>query len=299
MKTAVMRPIRSALSANDVTWRYVLNRRAALKYRRDGPLLSERAAPVAQSLKRDGIAILRASELLGRASIQAELVRAADRVQAEWAGRLARLREEYQTGSTGKQKPYSIALLTPEQELSQQSVFTEFALAEPVLEVVNAYFGMYVVLTHCDVWHNFVAAGAPSQSQLWHRDPEDRHILKVFYYLSDVDAGAGPFTYARGSHLRPSEVAPHQRLDGETPRSEDAELAALYPPQSWVTAYGPKGTLVFADTRGYHKGGWSRRSERIVYLCEFVSTAAGRGISTAPRRQPAAAPPAAAPGAAA
>src|SRR6185312_9467954 len=105
---------------------------------------------------------------------------------------------------------------------------------------------------------------------------------KLFYYLTDVDEGAGPFTYARGSHRHPERVAPYQRLDGETPRSDDAQLATLYPPEAWVTAYGTKGTLVFADTRGYHKGGWSRRSERVLYLSEFLSAANGRGISTAP-----------------
>ncbi len=270
-----------------------------MRYRMRAPRVSDGAAAVVRSLQRDGIAILRGAELLGNAPIGDELAHAARQVENDWAERLAGLREAYRKGRASKQKPYSIGLLGPQQALAEGSIFNRFALAEPVVEVVNAYFGMYAVLTHCDIWHNFVAAGEPCQSQLWHRDPEDRHILKLFYYLSDVDDGAGPFSYARGSHRQPGRTAPYQRLDGETPRSDDAQLGSVYAPECWVTAYGAKGTLVFADTRGYHKGGWSQRSERSLYLCEFLSPAAGRGFSTEPRKEPGRGSAAAAPGAAA
>ncbi len=299
MTKSITRSLRRAASGSDLTWRYLLNRQATLRYRLQEPKVSERAAAALRGLKRDGIAMLRAEELLGNAPIRDELERAAGQVESDWAERLAQLRESYRDGGEAKQKPYSIGLLAPQQALSANSVFTRFALAAPVREVVNGYFGMYAVLMYCDVWHNFVAAGAPCQSQLWHRDPEDRHILKLFYYLSDVDEGAGPLTYARGSHRRPGRVAPHQHLDGETPRSDDAQLATVYAREHWVTAYGPRGTLVFADTRGYHKGGWSRRSERIVYVCEFLSTAVGRGFSTEPRKGPGRGAPMSAPRAAA
>ena len=78
-------------------------------------------------------------------------------------------------------------------------------------------------------------------------------------------------------------MAPHSHLDGATPRSNDDELARVVPRERWLTACGPAGTMVFADTRGYHKGGWARQSDRIVYVCEFLSSAA-HGIPTRDRR---------------
>jgi hypothetical protein len=270
---------RKAMLSTDVTWRYLLNYRSALEYRLHAGALPESAAHVTNDLRRDGIAMVPAGQLLGQNSLYDALLRSADRLESDWAPRLAELRASYQAGSAGGiQKPYSIVLL-PKHPPSPADLYTQFALQSRVLDVVNAYFGMYSVLTECNVWHNFVAAGAPSQSQLWHRDPEDRHIMKVFLYLSDVDEGAGPFVYARGSHRRPERVAPHSHLDGETPRSEDAEMAALVPPDRWLTAFGARGTIVFADTRGYHKGGWSRSVERVVYVCEFLSSRA-HGLST-------------------
>jgi hypothetical protein len=234
---------------------------------------------VYRDLARDGIAVVPASQLLGRDSLFDALVSAAARLEGDWAMRLEEVREAYRKKSVSSvQKPYSIHLL-PEQLPGPNDIYTSFALQPTLLNVVNSYFGMYSNLTACNVWHNLVTGAAPSQSQLWHRDPEDRHILKVFVYLCDVDEGAGPFTYAKGSHRRPWEVAPHSRRDGETPRSEDSELARLIPRERWLTALGPKGTMILADTRGYHKGGWATQKERIVYTCEYLATRA-TGLST-------------------
>ncbi len=72
-----------------------------------------------------------------------------------------------------------------------RGIYTGFALQPALVEVANAYFGMYTVLARCNVWHNFIAAGKPEQSQLWFRDPEDRHLLKVFFDLSDAGDGTG------------------------------------------------------------------------------------------------------------
>jgi len=268
-----------AVTRTDFTWRYVIHCRSALDHRLRAPAPRGAAARVLTTLRRDGIAVLPAAELFGPSGLAAPLIAAAEELETAWAPRLGELREAYRSGAaTGKQKRYSIPLL-PDGAPAPGGIFTAFALQPPLVEVANAYFGMYTVLTHCNVWHNFMASGQPEQSQLWHRDPEDRHILKVFFYLSDVGEGAGPFTYARGTHRTPSKVAPHSRVDGGTPRSTDEELARLAPRACWLAACGPRGTLVLADTRGYHKGGWGASAERIVYVCEFLASGA-KGIDT-------------------
>ena len=48
--------------------------------------------------------------------------------------------------------------------------------------------------------HRAAAAEAERvASQLWHYDFDDRHLLKAFLYLDDVDAETGPFEYVAGS----------------------------------------------------------------------------------------------------
>jgi hypothetical protein len=50
-------------------------------------------------------------------------------------------------------------------------------------------------------------------------------------------------------------------------------MAAVVPPSEWLTAAGPAGTLLFADTTGWHKGGSARTGDRLLYTCLFGSQA--------------------------
>ena len=71
------------------------------------------------------------------------------------------------------------------------------ARAQPrLLDVANAYLGMWSKLEYVDVWYTPPARGGERvSSQRWHRDFNDRHLLKAFIYLVDVDEEAGPFEY--------------------------------------------------------------------------------------------------------
>jgi hypothetical protein len=102
----------------------------------------------------------------------------------------------------------------------------------------------------------------------------------MFVYLTDVDEGAGPLSYAPGTHAQGIVKAdPKAKLiregngNAKVRRSDDMQMSAVVPAESWITATGPKGTIVFADTRGFHKGGLARQRDRIVYMCAFTSKA--------------------------
>src|SRR5262249_18997045 len=92
----------------------------------------------------------------------------------------------------------------------------------------------------------------------------------------DVDEGAGPFTYAPGTHRKgPVRQRPDYFVDEKGAwRSTDEQMAVVLPPANWFNAVGPLGTIIFADTRGYHKGGLARSRDRLMYLCMFTSRAA-------------------------
>jgi hypothetical protein len=143
-----------------------------------------------------------------------------------------------------------------------------------ILQIANAYLGMYARLRYVNIWHTFATATPPRQSQLWHRDREDHYIVKVFAYLSDVDKGAGPFTYAAGTHGKGKAVRGPVCFDeGGVKRTSDDLMAEVVPRERWIECLGPKGTLVFADTHGYHKGGLAREHDRVMYTCMFTSPA--------------------------
>ena len=92
-----------------------------------------------------------------------------------------------------------------------QSYGVELGLDDPwfkavsshrLLDIANAYLEMWSKLEYVDVWYSVPqpAAAARISSQRWHRDYNDKHLLKVFLYLVDVDDTMGPLQYVAGSN---------------------------------------------------------------------------------------------------
>jgi hypothetical protein len=163
-------------------------------------------------------------------------------------------------------------LLGNHPRLEPESVYARFALQQAILQVANAYFGMYTRLRYYNVWHTLTTRTEARESQLWHRDREDHSILKLFVYFVDIDDGAGPFTYAPGTHHKGSvRRAPEYFIENGVRRTNDEQMAAVVPKEKWVKAIGKKGTVLFADTAGYHKGGLARERDRLMYTCMFTS----------------------------
>jgi len=259
-------------------WRYVANSRPWLEYRLRRPASgSPVQRAIVEDLRRDGVAITTVGSLFWDMRLYDELdaeVRTLERKMAKeiMEGRQRREGEAFKT--------YLVELLGPRPVLDPESSFVRFALAPEILNVANRYFGLLTKLRSFNVWLNFATSAPPRNSQLWHRDPEDRYILKMFVYLSDVDDESGPFFYAPGTHAY-GHVRKQPDSFGElgttARRSDDAQMAAVVPKERWIRAIGPKGTIVFADTRGYHKGGWTRTKDRLAYNCMFTSQATTRG----------------------
>jgi hypothetical protein len=86
--------------------------------------------------------------------------------------------------------------------------------------------------------------------------------------LSDVDGGCGPFQYASGSHMKSANA--NVRAFDKYGLGDD-EMATLVPRDRWFVGTGPPGTIIFADTRGYHKGGLARQRERLVFVGMYLA----------------------------
>jgi hypothetical protein len=227
-------------------------------------------------LKRDGIAITSVDELSGSHSLFDELQTAVWNYETALAKEIEASRAN--ASLQDRAKSYVLALLGPVPTLDPSDIFVRFALQLDVLAIANSYFGMLTKLRSYNVWHNFPTHAPPRESQLWHCDPEDRCILKMFVYLTDVDEGAGPLSFAPGTHsLGTVKTAVQSKVfkEGRTyvHRSDDTQINEVVPRKQWITAVGSKGTVVFADTRGYHKGGFAVERERILYTCMFTSKA--------------------------
>lgn len=144
------------------------------------------------------------------------------------------------------------------------------ALDVKLLEVIAAYLGMWPSLHSVQAWCNYPTNDPPASSQLWHHDPEDLKMIKVFVYLEPVEEENGPFTYIPGAYPLGTRVAEVERV-GRKGRLSDAELAERFPPESWRVCTGPAGTMILADTIGYHRGGKPTKGTRVLLTFTYTS----------------------------
>jgi hypothetical protein len=260
------------------TWRYIFNFTPTVKYRVGGHAPSGEAARVLETLNRQGVAVTSASKLLGGSGLFDELARAVDERERDMSDAIERARAVAAQPAQGQaQKEFIYPLLGDRPTLDLNDIYLRFALETPLLAIANAYFGMYTRLRFYNVWHTFTTQGDARSSQLWHADRDDLHyVLKVFVNMSDVHEGAGPFTYAPGTHAKGARRRQPAYLfkEGHTTRSSDEQMADIVPARDWITSVGPRGTIILADTRGYHKGGLARTDDRIMYTCMFASSTA-------------------------
>jgi hypothetical protein len=257
-----------------LTWR-LFNLGPTLNYRRSGQRPVGESARVLADLERDGVAVSSVSALLGDDDLLIEMQRAAAQLEQKKADELAATRASAASRGDVGQKTYLVELLGRIPTADPCSPWARMALHPNVRGVANGYFRMLTQVRDYNVWRNVRTNSPLRESQLWHRDwREDHYVLKTFVYLEDVDEGRGPFSYVPGTHVRGSRrVEPVTAVEGTNRRATDDQMADVVPRSEWLTATGAAGTLLFADTTGWHKGGSARTGDRLLYTCLFGSQA--------------------------
>lgn len=112
------------------------------------------------------------------------------------------------------------------------------------------------------------ADGQKVETRLWHRDAEDRRIVKIIVYINDVDEPCGPFCYI------PKTVAPRGRLELVDGRVPDSVMGRHVAPRDAVHCTGPAGTVIFTDTCAvFHRGALPSESDRLTIFYIYNSQA--------------------------
>jgi hypothetical protein len=225
-------------------------------------------------LRETGISILPFDELIPDAELWQEL-------EADMAGFVARAEARLAAGKGGGKKKFLIRryergkskLPVERAILPSDGPWLRYAAGDELLGVVNAYRGAMTKLVDFDQWYTLPVgdSGERVDSQEWHRDPEDQHVIKVFLYFSEVDEEAGPFEYIPSSAEggKYGDVYPWGKGTPRYPPPE--ELERLIPASERISATGPVGTLVVCDTSGFHRGGYARSKPRILSTHTYVN----------------------------
>jgi hypothetical protein len=251
-----------------------LNPASRRQFEANKPILAEPQARLVGDLRNHGIARADIRELAGLPALWEAAAEAGHAFVA--SDRVQRGIESYHPEKGAKGKDYLIRLADSRPRFTLDDPWLRIGLSSALLDTVNSYLGLWSKLNYVDVWYTIPSPVERQAvaSQRWHRDPEDQRLVKVFLYLSDVDAGAGPLEYVRGSHGG----GRHARLwpnpdPGTASYPPEGEIEARIPAADRTVCTGPAGTLVFCDTYGFHRGGLATERARVLANWAFVTPA--------------------------
>jgi len=254
--------------------RVLSNRSSRRKFAQHRPELDEVQRDVLQRLAREGYAVVPFADLVPDLNVWSELESEAAGFAADTEAGLAAEDEGGEAALRRREgKEFLVRKYAYGVELALDDPWLRLGYNRRLLDIANSYVGMWSKLEYVDLWYTPpIGGGERKSSQRWHRDFNDRHLLKAFLYLVDVDDDTGPFEYVAGSAPggELSHLWPWRPLgDNYPPEDELRETTADHA----VTFTAPKGTLIFCNTSGFHRGGFAKTKPRVLATFTYSSPA--------------------------
>ncbi len=166
--------------------------------------------------------------------------------------------------SLAPNKPY-IDCLVSNAEFARYPEIVNLIADRRLLDAVARYLGTIPILATCELWRT-----SPSDSlrgsQLFHSDYEDRHQVKFFLNISDVESDQGPLTF----FPRNVSTRLYSGLSKHRNRFHDRQFAQV-PASDYVRLTGPAGSAALVDTSAcLHFGSRTNHRERVVLMLQFL-----------------------------
>jgi hypothetical protein len=263
------RGIRATYELHD---RVLSNRQSRRRFAHDRPLLDAVQQRIVSQLQAEGYALLTFSELFPEGDAWAALEAQSTTFAAETEAGLAEGGEGLRVRAG---KEFVVRLHSYGAELGLKDPWFTACSSRRMLDLANTYLGLWSKLEYVDMWYSVPQPEEADRvaSQRWHRDFNDKHLLKAFVYLVDVDESTGPFEYVPGSAPGgPYADAWPWRPLGDNYPPEDA-LEQRIPAEAVRVFTGPKGTLLFCNTAGFHRGGFATARPRVLATVTYSSPA--------------------------
>jgi hypothetical protein len=168
--------------------------------------------------------------------------------------------------SMGNELPVMIEN-TPDDILTFPEIF-RWGLNDTIMRIAESYMHQHVAYDGPLLFHT-PPDGKETGTRQWHKDREDRRMIKLALYLNDVDEDGGPF------EILNKESRKKRRPDNFRPLFTEElrrSMAGRATPRNNVVCTGPAGTLVFADAaRFFHRGRPAMKRERSAIFWSYFS----------------------------
>ena len=252
--------------------RALSNRQSRIRFARDRPRLDDLQQRLVSDLEREGYSLITFSELFSDEGAWSAIEQQTSCFVSETE---AALSKDPDALRVREGKEFVVRLHSYGVELASDDPWFRVCASRQMLDIVNTYLGLWSKLEYVDLWYSRPQPGDAGRvsSQRWHRDYNDRRLVKTFLYLVDVDEGAGPFEYVPGS--APGQARgdfwPWRPLGQNYPPDNELERRIGSDGARVFTA--PKGTLLFCNTAGFHRGGFATARPRVLATATYSSPA--------------------------
>ena len=162
-------------------------------------------------------------------------------------------------------------VIVPPDELLRRPEIFRWGLQSRLMAIAEAYIGLPIGYDGVSLNYT-VADGREVSTRRWHRDWEDRRMLKVAVYLNDVDEDGGPFQM-----IKCREAVQDDATGFTYEVSTDQDLAVRLGDDFHERIHsctGKAGTVVFTDTAGYYHRGKPAvtRDRKALFYSYFART---------------------------
>jgi len=156
------------------------------------------------------------------------------------------------------------------EDMMRHPHIVRWSLNDRILDIAETYLGLPPA---CDTLNFFytVADGRQVAARRWHRDIEDRRMVKVIVYLHDVDEDGGPLEILHRS-FPGSETLDGAHFPVLTQEMLEEKLGGTLQRGDVTTCTGKAGTVIFADPASrYHRGRPALARDRTALFYNFFA----------------------------
>lgn len=151
----------------------------------------------------------------------------------------------------------------------------EIILDEKILEISSNYLNCIPIIDNIQLYWSFSANKADKEAaQYWHFDMDRPRWIKIFLYLTDCNELNGPHKFIEKTHLMSLGIKRNLRKKGYV-RLEDQEIEKYYSAGQIKTFTAKKGSILFEDTSGLHKGQNVVQGSRLILIFQYSSSLFG------------------------
>ncbi len=182
---------------------------------------------------------------------------------------LSEVGENY-PGIAGKRSP----IINLVQDLYGDDLLLKYVTDASMLRIIARYLKSYPWLYSCDLWISNENENKTGTSQNFHMDWEDRKIVKVLFFLGDIDNETGPLSLIDAENTKKviNDLKSSYKKNIVSQRLSDEIVFNTVGEDKLFKAVGKKDDIFMVDTCNVlHYGSRKSSKPRLMLSCMYAS----------------------------